>query len=275
MARPISERLAVCSWSLQPPDPDDLIAKLVEIGIKRVQLSLDPIREGGAWAGTPAKLADAGVEVVSGMVMTVGEDYSTPQAIQATGGVVPDATWPQSWQNIQEMAELAQGMGLGLVTMHAGFLPHETTDPSYEKLAGRIDQIAAAFAERGLTLGFETGQEDAPTLLAFLDRLGRDNVGINFDPANMILYDMGDPIAALEQLMPRVVQIHIKDGTRTQTPGAWGSEDVVGTGQVDWPAFFAVLEKAGYEGDLCIEREAGDHRVADIIAAKDFVVGLG
>ncbi len=132
-------------------------------------------------------------------------------------------------------------------------------------------QIADCFSKHGLKLGFETGQEDAQTLGVFLDRLERDNVGVNFDPANMILYDMGDPIEALRALMPRVMQVHLKDANRTTTPGAWGEEVVVGTGQVDWPAFFGALQEAGYADDLCIEREAGTSRVEDITAARTFV----
>ena len=273
MPRPLSDRLAVCSWSVQATSPKDLIAKLQTIDIRRVQLALGPLREGGVWSDAGAQLADAGIEIVSGMASTVGEDYTTPDTIKRTGGVVPDATWPQSWANIQQMAHLAQTLGLKLVAMHAGFLPDDPADPAYEKLAGRLGQIADLFADHDLTLGFETGQENAATLAAFLDRLGKDNAGVNFDPANMILYDMGDPIDALRQLVDRVVQCHIKDATRTTSPGAWGTEVAVGTGEVDWSAFFKVLNQAGYGGDLCIEREGGGSRTDDVIAARDYVLG--
>ncbi len=80
------DRLAVCSWSLQPSTPADLITKLKQIGLHRVQLAIDPLREGGAWADTAAQFKAAGITVASGMMMTVGEDYTTPQTIQATGG---------------------------------------------------------------------------------------------------------------------------------------------------------------------------------------------
>ena len=271
MNRPVFERLAICSWSLQPSSPQDLIAKLDTVGIRRIQLGLSRLQQGSVWAEAAAQLTGAGIEIVSGMASTVGEDYTTPDTIRRTGGVVPDATWPQSWANFQQMAPLAQTLGLRLVTMHAGFLPRDASDPTYQKLVERLGTIADLFADHELTLGFETGQEDAATLIAFLDRLGKDNVGVNFDPANMILYDMDDPNRALRRLLDRVVQCHIKDATRSHRPGTWGIENVVGAGQVDWRAFFKILSQGGYEGDLCIERESGS-RVDDVIAARDYVV---
>jgi sugar phosphate isomerase/epimerase len=131
--------------------------------------------------------------------------------------------------------------------------------------------VADLFAAKGIDLAFETGQENADTLKAFLEKLGRSNVGVNFDPANIILYDKGDPIEALRTLGARVKQCHLKDANRSRQSGAWGEEVVVGTGQVDWPQFFAALREAKFAGHLCIEREAGASRVADIVAARTFV----
>ncbi len=273
----ITGRLGVCSWSMQPASADDFFTKLAATGLARTQIALDPIRENakGAWTDFAARCAKHGVTCVSGMISTVGEDYTTLESIKKTGGVVPDATWPETWKNIQADAELAQRMGLTLVTFHAGFLPHEEGDPSFAKLLGRLRQIADLFAAKKMTIGLETGQEEAGTLAAFLKKLDRANVGVNFDPANMILYDKGDPVAALRTLGPWVKQCHLKDATRTRTPGTWGEEVRLGTGQVDWKGFFRALDAAGFTGDLCIEREAGDQRVADIRAAREYVERLG
>jgi sugar phosphate isomerase/epimerase len=188
---------------------------------------------------------------------------------------VPDAHWDQNWRNIQTVASIARRFRLKLVTFHAGFLPHAEEDPSFQKLLDRIARVADLFAAQGIALGFETGQETADTLAAFLTKLNRPNVGVNFDPANMILYDKGDPIAALRTLGPWLKQCHIKDANRTKAPGTWGEEVVAGTGQVDWPAFFRTLGELGFRGNLCIEREAGMQRVADITAARQLVERLG
>jgi sugar phosphate isomerase/epimerase len=216
----------------------------------------------------------AGVQMVSGMVATVGEDYSTLETIRRTGGVVPDATWDENWRNLQAIADIAGRLGLRLVTFHAGFLPHDPADPDFAKLLRRIRQIADLFAPRGIDLGFETGQETAGTLIAFLKQLERPNVGVNFDPANMILYDQGDPIDALRQLAPWLKQCHLKDANRTRVPGAWGDEVPVGTGEVNWREFFQVLREVKFAGDCAIEREAGNQRLQDIRTARQFVESL-
>jgi L-ribulose-5-phosphate 3-epimerase len=269
-------RLAVCSWSLEPASADDLMKKLAETGILRTQIALDPIRvnEGGAWTDVQGKAKARGVTLVSGMMGTIGEDYTTLESIRRTGGVVPDATWPENWKNIQADGDLAARLGLKLVTFHAGFLPHEETDPAFAKLQDRIRRIADAFQARGIVLGMETGQETPETLAAFLRTLGHANVGVNLDPANVILYDKGDPVAAVKVLGSWLKQCHLKDAVRTKVPGQWGEEVVLGTGQVDWKAFFEALSAVGFTGNLCIEREAGKQRVADVRTARDYVERL-
>ncbi|MCD6303820.1 MAG: sugar phosphate isomerase/epimerase [Planctomycetes bacterium] len=267
-----ADRLAVCSWSLQPSNPRELIDRLAELGMDKVQLALDPLRTDEAWADAGSQLADAGIEVVAGMFGTVGEDYSTLESIRLTGGVVPDETWQENWRNIQKLVPIAESLGVKLVSFHAGFLPEDPADPSYEKLLGRLSQIADVFASAGIELGLETGQEDAATLRTFLERLAKPNVGVNFDPANMILYGKGDPVEAVRALVGSVRQVHIKDALPSETPGQWGTEVPVGTGAVDWPAFLGTLAAGGFDGYLAIEREAGDQRIADIRAAKDFIL---
>ncbi|MCZ7635071.1 MAG: sugar phosphate isomerase/epimerase [Verrucomicrobia bacterium] len=274
--RSLTDRLAVCSWSLQPTSADDLFQKLAATGIPRVSLALDPVRENrdGAWSNFKERCAQQGITCVSGMMTAIGEDYSTLESIKRTGGVVPDQHWEGNWRNFEANADLAVRLGLKFVMFHAGFLPHEERDPAFAKLLDRLAKIAGLFAARGIGIGFETGQETGETLATFLRKLNRPNVGINFDPANMLLYDKGDPIAALRTLGPWLRQCHLKDATRTRIPGTWGEEVVLGTGEVDWRAFFAVLRELQYTGDLAIEREAGTQRVADIRTAREYVERL-
>jgi len=268
----LTSRLAVCSWSLQPTSPQDLIAKLQATGVRRVQLALDPLREAtGIWSATAELFQQSGISMVSGMFGCVGEDYSTLDTIRLTGGIAPDATWDQNRKNIQTTVTLAQQLGLKLITFHAGFLPHDERDPNFAKLKQRLSEVAELFGAHGIALGLETGQETAVELQTFLQKLNRPNLGVNFDPANMLLYDKGNPIEALRTLGPWIRQVHIKDAWRTKVPGTWGEEVVAGTGEVNWRAFFTTLQQVGFQGDLCVEREAGDQRVADIVAARAMV----
>ena len=269
------EQIGLCSWSMRPRDAGHMAAIMEDLGVKKLQLALVPHRDdAGLVDGVPGALARIGARVVSGMFGTVGEDYTTMETIRRTGGLVPDEHWEANRQVARQAAGRARELGLPMVSFHAGFLPHDMESAGFRKLAGRLEVVAGIFADQGIDLIFETGQETADDLWAFLDHLedrGVTNVGINFDPANMILYDKGDPIEALRRLLPRVRSIHIKDGIRTRTPGEWGAEAVVGDGQVDWPAFIGILAEGGYAGDLLVEREGGDDRMGDARRAIEVI----
>ncbi len=274
MSNKTDSQIGVCSWSLQPQTPADLFRDLDAIGLPNIIIALDPIRENPAWNNYAEASRLAGINNVSAMFGTIGEDYSTLDSIKRTGGVVPDSHWEANWRNIQTNATLAKSLDIRLVMFHAGFLPHDTSDPAFSKLLDRLTRIADYYGERDLELAFETGQEDAETLKEFLIKLDRKNVFINFDPANLILYDKGDPIAALKTLAPWLRQTHIKDATKTKITGTWGEEVVVGTGEVDWKSFFQTLNAVNFDGWSFIEREAGQQRVADIRAARQYLANI-
>lgn len=270
----LSQRLAVCSWSLQPTSPQDLITKLPATGVRRVQLALGPLRdEPAVWGQTPELLQAAGISIASGMFGCVGEDYSTLDTIRVTGGLVPDATWEQNWKNIQATTELARRLDLKYVMFHAGFLPHDEKDLSFAKLKQRLLQVADAFQARGIALGLETGQESASVLVDFLQKLNRPNVGANFDPANMILYGTGEPLPALRKIGSHVKSVHCKDAKWSDDPGvAWGTEMPLGQGEVDIALFIFTLKEIGYLGPLTIEREVpGEQQKIDIRNAVELL----
>lgn len=259
------KRLAVCSWSLQPESPEALVEKVLLTGLSQVQLALDPLHTQPAiWGKASAVLADKGISIVSGMVGCEGEDYTTLETIRMTGGVTPDETWSRNRKDLAAKAQIAADLGLKLVTIHAGFLPHDQSDPAFVKMVGRLREVADLFAEKKITLGFETGQETAEALSQLLAALQRPNVRVNFDPANMILYAKGDPIKALRVLAPWICQVHIKDARATKVRGTWGEEVPVGKGEVDWNAFCSTLEDVNFTGNLVLEREAGNQRIADL-----------
>lgn len=281
-----SGRLAVCSWSLCPEavpgasgprstgTPEALIEAVRQVGLDAVQLALVPVvEEPEVWGDAVRRIRDAGIAIVSGMLATVGEDYSTLATIAATGGVRPDATWPATLTRAARVAELAGHQGIRLVTFHAGFIPHDARDPEREVLLERLRTVIDLFAARGVRVAFETGQEEADTLLSALEDLRRPDAGVNFDPANMILYGMGDPVAALRKLKPWVRQVHIKDALPSPTRGQWGREVVVGAGAVDWRGFFDVLRSIARPLDMVIEREAGATRIEDVRRAAEVVAG--
>lgn len=253
-------------------------------GLDAVQLALDPLREasergGGAWAleQTRRVLAEGGISIVSGMIGMVGEDYSTLETIRWTGGVRPDRHWQQNLHNAHVSAAIAQALGLELVTFHAGFVPHSVEDEEFHVIAHRVAEVADAFAERGIAVALETGQEPAEVLPGFLEcaqpamHQTTGSPFLNFDPANMILYGSGDPVGALRRVAPFVRQVHVKDALPASSPGVWGTEVPAGAGAVDWRLFFRVLREHCPDAGLVIERESGDRRVQDVRRAVELV----
>ena len=119
----------------------------------------------------------------------------------------------------------------------------------------------------------ETGQETAADLRRCLEDLNHPALRVNFDPANMILYGKGYPIAAVRTLAPWIKHVHIKDAVQSAVPGKWGSEVPWGDGEVGSNEFIQTLEEIGYTGALAIEREAGDTRKNDIKLAVNRLEG--
>ncbi|MSU77780.1 MAG: sugar phosphate isomerase/epimerase [Gemmataceae bacterium] len=259
--------IGVCSWSLQVKSVPELKRLMDRLGVDVVQIACgDPHHaswdEGDAM---PAAAKSAGFRMTGTMLGFPGEDYTTPKTIEHSGGFGNPATRPERLARFQWAIDRTVQLGLGDIMLHAGFLPepgHPDRKPFLDTLA-KVSQLAA---EKKITVSFETGQETAQLLRRTLDDLKCPNLKINFDPANVILYEMGDPIQAVEILGPDIRSVHVKDALRTKVPGTWGEEVPLGQGQVNIKRFIDTLKKVGYTGPLCIEREVGDQeqRVKDI-----------
>jgi L-ribulose-5-phosphate 3-epimerase len=258
--------IGVCSWSLHPKDMGDLISQVKQAGLAHIQLGLAGLsvldeRQKDQQIG---QLRSAGISVTGGMVGFPGEDYSSIAKIRETGGFVPDHDWASRRATTEQAARLGQALGVPHISAHVGFVPPRGQG-GYDKVVDRIREVADLLGGYGLALLMETGQERAEELLEFLHDLKRSNVFINFDPANMILYGAGDPMAAIRTLGQFIRHVLVKDGTGSARPGGeWGVEVPFGTGLVDARAFIDALHGVGYRGPLCIEREAGNQRLADV-----------
>ena len=256
----------VCSWSLHD-DSDAIQSVLDEQGLSHLHLHVGA-QQGAAGDRLRALIERKGWTITSTMVGFPQEDYSTLERIRVTGGVAPDAAWPTNRELIVEAIATTAELGVPYLSFHAGFLDH--TDAEYAtKFETRIRDVADVAGARGVTILMETGQEAATDLRNFMQALDHPALGINFDPANMILYDKDDPIDAVRILGPWVKHVHIKDATRTAIPGEWGAEVPWGDGEVQGDVFLRALAEVGFDGALAIEREAGDKRAADIGTAVE------
>ncbi|MGA2441424.1 MAG: sugar phosphate isomerase/epimerase family protein [Tepidisphaeraceae bacterium] len=261
--------LAVCSWSLQPADMPDLVQMVRQLGLSHLQLALAPLLalDEEQRRLELGHLRTSGLTVTAGMIAFPREDYSSIARIRITGGFAPDDSWPLRRQLTLQAGKLAQDLGLAILTTHVGFIP-QSNHADYPKLLGRVADLAAVLAESGITLAMETGQETASELLQFLNDLPTRNVAVNFDPANMILYGVGDPIDAIHTLDRHIRHVHVKDAIASAKPGLdWGRPAPVGCGQVDFDQFLLALHEVGYAGPLAIEQESGKRRLDDLRAA--------
>ena len=260
--------ISVCSWSFQKPIR--AVAEAMRtMGVKQVHLALQPFLEGdarhGAAEGAQARgyvegLIDGGAWTLSAAMLSFSyEDYTTPATIRKTGGIVPDEHWAANRTLIRAAAKLAAQFRAPYLTLHAGYLD-ERSPSAVATFTDRVKYLADVCGENGLQLLLETGQETADDLVRFLGTV--KGVGVNFDPANMLLYGMGAKLA------PWIRHVHAKDATPSPQPGvAWGNEVPWGEGRVNAPAFLAALKKAGYAGAIAVERESGTDRMADIALA--------
>jgi sugar phosphate isomerase/epimerase len=251
--------VGVCSWSLQVKSVPELRRLLDRLGVNVVQIACgDPHH--AAWEegdGLPEAARAAGFHMTGAMLGFPGEDYTTPQTIRRTGGFGDPADRPARLERFAWALERTRALGLTDLMLHAGFLP-EPGEPDRKPFLDTLGKVSALAAAKGVTVAFETGQETADLLRLTLNDLKCGNLKVNFDPANMLLYDKGDPLRAVEVLGPDIRSVHVKDAKRPTTPGQWGEEVPLGQGQVNIRAFLAALKKAGYRGPLCIEREVGD-----------------
>ena len=260
-------RIGVCSWSLQVHSVPELQGFMDRLGIDLVQIACgDPHH--AAWdegEDMPKAARNATFQMGGAMLGFPGEDYTTPQHIERTGGFGDPATRPERLERLAWALKRTTELQLNDLMFHAGFIP-AVGSPERKAFLDTLAKAADMAAAEGIYISFETGKESSKLLRATLDELKCPNVKVNFDPANMLLYDMDDPLMAVELLAPDIRTVHVKDAHRPTTKGAWGSEVPLGEGSVDIRAFVAMLKKVGYDGPLFIEREVGTQaeRFADI-----------
>lgn len=203
-----------------------------------------------------ARLREAGITLTAVFGGFEGESYADIPTTARTVGLVPRETRDARTQEMKEIADFARLLGVSVVALHLGFVPHDTSDPLYGEVLAITRDVCDHCRGNGQALHLETGQEPADALVRFIEDVARDNLFINFDPANMILYGSGEPIAALKKVGRWVRSVHCKDGTWAKRPGhEWGAEVPLGQGNVGIETYLRTLQEIGYTGPLTIERE--------------------
>jgi len=182
-----------------------------------------------------------------------------------TIGLVPPEHRPHRVEELKRAAAFAAKFKLPAVVTHAGFIPEDPSDPKFDGTVDAVRQVAGRCAELGVEFWFETGQETPVTLLRTIERVATGNLGVNLDPANLILYGKANPVDALDVLGRYVRGMHAKDGLYPADGMHLGREMPLGEGKVDFPVLVGRLKSFGFSGALTIEREiGGPEQIADI-----------
>lgn len=194
-----------------------------------------------------------------------------------TLGLVPEEHRAARVEALKRWADFAVWIGAPAIITHCGFIPENGTDPSYAPVVEAIREVAEYCADKGIGFWFETGQETPVVLLRTIERIGTGNLGINLDPANLILYGKGNPVDALDVFGPYVRNIHVKDGFYPVNGDDLGAQVAVGKGKVDFPKLYEGLQQYGFRGEWIIEREGGvgeDEKNRDIVETIGFLQQL-
>jgi sugar phosphate isomerase/epimerase len=257
-----------------------------------------------AWLQGPAR--DAYIRTASASGLTIatlfvgfdGQDYSSMRSIAATVGLVQPELRPHRLAVARRYIDLAVELGVPSLSMHLGFLPESpkrergstaedgspkrqrgtsfggASGSQYAAIVDGLRGLLDAYAEHGLAIHLETGQDSAADQLAFIRRVDRPNLFVNFDPANFLIYGTDEPLGALEVLFPLIRGVHCKDGIRSEVPDELGRETPLGEGTIDFGVFLRRLSAFGFVGPLVIEREQAGNAADEVLRARHYLEAL-
>lgn len=252
-------------------DPHAALRQVRELGFATCQVTC--WRENLVNAEMAARLKTAagenGVEITTIWVGVAGRHVWDFVEGPLTIGLVPPATRAARVATMKRGSDFARAVGVPSITTHVGFIPENLTDPEYPGVVAALKEVAGYCKQNGQEFWFETGQETPVVLLRTIADVGLPNLGVNLDPANLLMYGKANPVDALDVIGAFVRGVHAKDGEYPTDGRRLGVEKPLGEGRVNFPAFLAKLNKLSYDGALTIEREIhGPQQIADIKAAK-------
>ncbi len=255
-------------------DPDAAIRKVHEFGFPTCQVSVESFGPDTV-AALRAALEKYNVEATSLIAGGPGPEIYDFYQGPLTIGLVPPKYRAARIARVKECSDFAKKCGIPAVQTHCGFIREDPNDPLYKEAVDAIREVAQYCRSNGQSFRCETGQETPVTLVRCIKDVGLDNVGVNFDVANLILYGKANPVDAVDILAPYVQGVHAKDGLYPTDTRKLGEEVPIGKGKVNFPALIPRLKAAGYRGPLTIEREiSGPKQADDIRAAKTYLEKL-
>lgn len=257
--------------------PSEIVRMVADLGVCCGQLGVHgtAVLSTERVAAWKTALDAEGIEVVTVFAAYLGESYDNIPSVQETVGFLPRVTRKEREIRTYECSDFAHALGVSSLATHIGFVPEDPDNPDYIAVRDMVRRVCDYCSGNGQTFALETGQEPANILNEFIADVDRANLGVNFDPANMILYGSGEPLEALEIVRDHVLTVHCKDAKWATQRGQWGTETQLGKGDVAMGQFLGKLKEIGYCGPLTIEREiVGKEQQADIRASVTWLEEL-
>lgn len=255
-------------------DPDTDIAYVRKRGFGTCQMIVDDYSEQHA-KNIKDSLQKHDVKPTSLICMGPGpykwNFYEGPSTI----GLIPRRYRAERIERLKTGIEFCRISGIPAVLAHFGFIPEDPNDILYGEFIEIMKDIAEYALNPTVEIHFETGQETPVTLLRAIEDIGFNNLGINYDTANLILYGKANPVDGLDVVGRHVKSLHAKDGFYPTNPRELGKEVPIGEGKVDFPGVIRKLKKLGFKGHITIEREiSGSRQIEDILKAKAYLESL-
>jgi len=253
------------------------LKKMADIGLESCQVNC---WDASLYTDEMAHVLDKARKEYSIEVTAMWTGYSGPAVWNfidgpATIGIVPPEYREMRVGELIAGADFAAKLSIPATITHAGFIPENPKDTNYAPTVEALAKVASRCKELGLDFCFETGQETPVTIFRVITDIGTGNLGVNLDPANLLMYGKANPVDALDILGPFVKGVHGKDGDYPTTPNELGHEKPLGEGKVNYPVFVPKLKSFGFTGSITIEREiSGDQQIVDIKRAMELLKPL-
>lgn len=257
--------------------PERRLGRVAELGFPTCQVSIArPERVDEGIAAELRRVADRlNVEITT--IWTHARPGQVWNFVKGptTIGLVPPEGRAEAVTRLKRGSDIARWAHVPSVTTHLGFIPENPGDSNYPGVVAAVREVAEYCRKNRQEFWFETGQETPTTLSRLIEDVGTDNLGVNLDPANLLMYGKANPLDALDLIGRYVRGVHAKDGEYPASGHELGVERPLGEGRVNFPLLLPKLKALGYHGAITIEREvSGAEQLAGIEQARQILAPL-
>jgi sugar phosphate isomerase/epimerase len=172
-------------------------------------------------------------------------------------------------EEVKKALNLSFDLGSRRTIVQPGRIPEDPDSPGAWLLTEALQTLGRYGDRTGTALALETGLESGQVMRQFLDRLDTGGLGVNFNPANLLLNGF-DPLESARALRGKIIHTQANDG-RSANASRSAQEVPLGQGDIDWAQYLGVLTEIEYRGWLTIECAAGENRLADVATGVQFL----